>query len=78
MVVTVLLTINTEPGRLDEIYSIVKDFDEVTFSCLAESGPYHIIAMVEVDSLDGYRELIERVADLPHTENFASFIALDV
>ncbi|MBE0526900.1 MAG: Lrp/AsnC ligand binding domain-containing protein [Candidatus Thorarchaeota archaeon] len=77
MVVKVFLTINTEPERLDMIYVIVRDFDEVVFSCIVESGPYNIVAMVEVDTLDGYRKLIEKIAALPHTEDFASFITLD-
>ena len=77
MVVKVFLTVNTEAGRLDEIYAVVRNYNEVVFSCLVDIGPYNIVAMVEVDTLDGYRELIERVAALPYTENFASFITLD-
>jgi len=78
MVVKVFFTINTEPGLLDTMYTILTELTEVVFSCLVDSGPYDIVAMVEVDTLDGYRELIEKIAALPHTEDFASFIALDV
>jgi len=78
MVVKVFFTVNTEPGRLDEMYTNMKKLTEVVFSCLVDSGPYDIVAMVEVDTLDGYRELIEKIASLPHTEDIASFIALDV
>ena len=74
MVVKVFLVVNTEPGRLDEIYNTLKNFDEVVFSCPIESGPFDIVAMVEVDTLDGYRVLIEKVAAIPHTVDFSSFI----
>lgn len=74
MVVKVFLVLNTEPGRLDEIHTTLKKFDEVVFSCTVENGPYDIVAMVEVDTLDGYRVLIERVAAIPNTVDFSSFI----
>ncbi|MGY5880027.1 MAG: Lrp/AsnC ligand binding domain-containing protein [Candidatus Thorarchaeota archaeon] len=74
MVVKVFLVINTEPGRLDEIYANLKGFDEVVFACPIENGPFDIVAMVEVESLEGYRVLIERVAAIPHTVDFSSFI----
>jgi len=74
MVVKVFLVLNTEPGRLDEIHATLKEFDEVVFSCPVENGPYDIVAMVEVESLDGYRVLIERVAAIPNTVDFSSFI----
>lgn len=74
MVVKVFLVVNTEPGRLDEIHEVLKNFDEVVFSCKVESGQYDIVAMVEVDTLDGYRVLIERVASIPNTVDFSSFI----
>jgi DNA-binding Lrp family transcriptional regulator len=74
MVVKVFLAINTEPGRLDEIHAIVKNFDEVVFSCPVKSGPFDIVAMIDVDTLDDYRALIERVAAIPNTADFSSFI----
>ncbi len=77
MVVKVFLTIITEPGRTNEIYAIIKSFDEVGLTCIVDRGPYDIVALVEVDTLDGYRILIEKVASLPHTEDFESFITLD-
>jgi DNA-binding Lrp family transcriptional regulator len=74
MVVKVFLVVNAKPEQRDEIHMILKGFDEVVFSCLVENGPYDIVAMVEVDTLDGYRPLIEKVATIPHTEDFSSFI----
>ena len=78
MVVKVFLTIISEPGRINEIYTALKSFDEVDLACIVESGPYDIVALVEVGTLDGYRVLIEKVAALPHTEDFSSFISLEV
>ncbi|MHA1136189.1 MAG: Lrp/AsnC ligand binding domain-containing protein [Candidatus Thorarchaeota archaeon] len=74
MVVKVFLIVNAKPERLKEIHKILKGFDEVVFSCLVENGPYDIVAMIEVDTLDGYRPLIEKVASIPHTDDFSSFI----
>jgi len=74
MVVKVFLVVTAEAERLDKIHVTLNAFDEVVFSCLVENGPYDIVAMVEVDSLDGYRSLIEKVAAIPHTEDFSSFI----
>ena len=78
MVVKVFLTIISEPGRINEIYTTLKSFDEVDLACIVDSGPYDIVALVEVDTLDGYRALIEKVASLPYTEDFESFITLEV
>jgi len=77
MVVKVFLTIISEPGRINEIYSALKYFDEVRLVCIVDTGPHDIVALVEVDSLDGYRVLIEKVASLPNTEDFSSFITVD-
>ncbi|MGY5872899.1 MAG: Lrp/AsnC ligand binding domain-containing protein [Candidatus Thorarchaeota archaeon] len=77
MVVKVLLVVNTEPGRQNKIHTVLKDFDEVIFACPVESGPHDIVALVEVDTLDGYRSLIEKVAALPNTVDFSSFITVD-
>ena len=74
MVVKIFLVVNAKQQRLKEIVSILNGFEEVIFSCIIESGPYDIVAQIEVDSLDGYRSLIERVAAIPHTEDFSSFI----
>ena len=76
MVVKVFLTLITEPGRLNEIYAKINSFDEVNLACIVDRGPYDIVALVEVENLDGYRVLIEKVASLPHTEDFESFITL--
>lgn len=77
MVVKVFLTINTEPRRINEIYTTLKSFDEVHFVCIVDSGPHDIVAIIKVDTLDGYRVLIEKVASLPNTEDFSSFITVD-
>jgi len=77
MVVKVFLTIISEPGRINEIYTTLKSFDEVRLACIVDTGPHDIVAFVEVDTLDGYRVLIEKVAALPNTEDFSSFITVD-
>ncbi|MCK4566065.1 MAG: hypothetical protein KAU48_02035 [Candidatus Thorarchaeota archaeon] len=77
MVVKVFLTIISEPGRINETYNALKSFDEVRLACIVDSGPHDIVALVEVDTLDGYRVLIEKVASLPNTEDFSSFITVD-
>ena len=74
MVVKVFLVVNAKTERLEKIHQTLQNFDEVVFSCIVESGPYDIVAMVEVDTLEGYRPLIERVASIPNTDDFSSFI----
>ena len=74
MVVKVFLVVNAASERLDKIHATLKTFDEVVFSCVVENGPYDIVAMVEVESLNDYRGLIKKVATIPHTEDFSSFI----
>ena len=77
MVVRVCLVVNTAPKHVKEMQSILKGFAEVTQACIIESGPYDVIAMVQVDDLDGYRLLIEKVAAIPFAEDFSSFITVD-
>jgi DNA-binding Lrp family transcriptional regulator len=77
MVVKVFLVVNVEPGRRDEIHKALHSFEEVSSVYDVESGPHDLVAMVQVENLDGYRDLIEKVAALPNTEDFASFITLD-
>ncbi|MCK5390304.1 MAG: hypothetical protein KAJ36_07425 [Candidatus Thorarchaeota archaeon] len=77
MVVKVFLTVISEPGRINEVFTSLISFDEVDYVCIVDSGPYDIVALVEVDTLDGYRVLIEKVAALPNTEDFESFITVD-
>jgi hypothetical protein len=74
MVVKVFLVIDAQPERLDKIHKTLKGFDEVKFSCMVDRGPNDIVAMIEVEDLNDYRGLIERVAAIPHTEDFSSFI----
>ena len=78
MVVKVFLTIIAEPGRVNEINNAINSFEEVHLVCLVDSGPYDIVALVEVENLDGYRVLIEKVASIPNTEDFESFITLEL
>lgn len=77
MVVKVFLTIISEPEQIKEVYTSLISFDEVRFACIVDSGPHDIVSIVEVDTLDGYRVLIEKVAALPNTEDFSSFITVD-
>jgi len=77
MAVRVFLVVNTEPTRVKDMQAILKGFEEVTQVYPVESGPYDIIAMVQVDDLDGYRLLIEKVAAIPFAEDFSSFITVD-
>ena len=77
MAVKVFLVVNTLPKRVKEMHAILKGFDEVRQVCTVESGPYDIIAMVQVEDLDGYRLLIEKVAAIQFAEDFSSFITVD-
>lgn len=77
MAVKVFLVVNTAPKRAKDMYAILKEFKEVTEVCTVDNGPYDIIAMVQVDDLDGYRLLIEKVAAIPFAEDFSSFITVD-
>ncbi|TFG32957.1 hypothetical protein EU528_02020 [Candidatus Thorarchaeota archaeon] len=77
MVVKVFFVINAKPERLNKIHAALKSYDEVVLTCIVESGPYAIVSMVEVDTLNDYRVLIEKVAALPHTDDFTSFFIVN-
>jgi len=77
MAVKVFLVVNTEAKRVKDMHAILKGFEEVIQVYAVENGPYDIIAMVQVDDLDGYRLLIEKVAAIPFAEDFSSFITVD-
>jgi len=77
MAVKVFLVVNTLPEKVQDMFSILKGFEEVTQVCTVDGGPYDIIAMVQVEDLDGYRLLIEKVAAIPYAEDFSSFITVD-
>ena len=77
MVVKVFFVINAKPEQLSKIHATLKEYDEVVLACIVENGPYDIVSMVEVDTLDDYRKLIENVAVLPHTDDFTSFFIVE-
>ena len=78
MAVRVFLVVNTEPKHVKEMHAILKGYKEVTLVCTIESGPYNIIAKVQVEDLDGYRLLIEKVAAIPFADDFSSFITVEL
>ena len=77
MVVKVFLTLVTETGHRDEIYDILRTFEEINLLCRVNSGTSDIVGMVYVDTLDDYRLFIERVATIQNVEDFESFITVD-
>lgn len=75
----VFLTLNVKSGYADEIISKLKAFKEVSLVCLINQGDFDIIAIVDVDTFEEYRDFsVEKIGKLSYIDDYASFITLGV
>ena len=78
MPVTIFLAVNVESGKERQVQAALKKFDEVTLVCSVSAGPYDVVALVEVPSLEVYKEFsVDRVSKLSYITDYTSFIAMD-
>ena len=77
MPIKVFLAINTKKGHAEDIQSKLTKYDEVTLVCTVKNGIYDVVAIVDVDSLENYRNFsIDKVGKLPNIDDYTSFIIL--
>ena len=78
MPVTIFLAVNVKSGKEKQVQTALKNFEEVTLACAVSAGPYNVVALVEVPSLDEYKSFsIDKVGKLQHITDYTSFIAMD-
>lgn len=79
MAVRIFLTLKVEPGYTDATLSELKTFQEVSLVCLIDQGSFDIIAVIDVESFDDYRNFsVDKIGSLHHIEDYTSFITLGV
>lgn len=78
MPVKVFLAVNAKPGKAKEVQKNLRAIDEVRLACSVSAGPYDVVVMVEVTSLDDYRSFsIDKVSAVPNIVDYTSFIIMD-
>ena len=78
MPVTIFLAVNVKSGKEKQVVAALKKFEEVTLACSVSAGPYDVVALIEVPSLEEYKTLsIDRVSGIPHITDYTSFISMD-
>ena len=78
MPVTIFLAVNVKSGKEKQVVAALKKFEEVTLACSVSAGPYDVVAIIEVPSLEEYKTLsIDRVGTIPHITDYTSFISMD-
>ena len=77
MPIKVFLAIITKKGHAEDIQSRLTKHNEVTLVCTVKNGIFDVVAIVDVDSLENYRNFsIDKVGKLPNIEDYTSFIIL--
>lgn len=78
MPVKIYLAVNVKSGKTKQVQGNIKKFEEVTLACCVSGGPYDIVALVEVPTLEEYKSFsIDKVSSLPHVTDYTSFITVD-
>ena len=78
MSVKIFLAVNVKEGRAKQVQSNLRTLEEVTIACSVSDGPYDVVALVEVPTLEEYKSFsIDRVSLLPHVTDYTSFIVID-
>jgi len=77
MPIKVFLAINTKKGHAEDIQSRLTKYNEVTLVCTVKNGIFDVVAIVDVESLENYRNFsIDTVGKFPNIEDYTSFIIL--
>jgi DNA-binding Lrp family transcriptional regulator len=76
MPIKVFLAITSGRGRIREVHKELRKFEEITTICIVENGQFDLVAFVDVESLEDYRNFIDKVGRLPHIDDYTSFVTL--
>jgi len=77
MPIKVFLAINTKKGHAEDIQSRLTKYNEVSLVCTVKNGIFDVVAIVDVESLENYRNFsIDTVGKFPNIEDYTSFIIL--
>ena len=77
MPIKVLFTVKATEGQAKIIREALRAQKEVLEAHTVRDGKFDVIAWVLVDTLEVYREFIERVAAIEGIDDFESFITVD-
>jgi DNA-binding Lrp family transcriptional regulator len=78
MPVKIFLAVNVKSGKEKQVQGSIKKFEEVTLACCVSDGPYDVVALVEVPTLEEYKAFsIDKVSSLQHITDYTSFITID-
>ncbi|MFW9793798.1 MAG: Lrp/AsnC ligand binding domain-containing protein [Candidatus Thorarchaeota archaeon] len=78
MPVRIFLAVNVKTGKAKKVQSMLRDCEEVVLACTVSNGPYEVVAIVDIESLDNYKSFsIDKVGSLPDVDDYTSFITID-
>ncbi len=78
MPVRIFLAVNAKEGRAKKIQDSLRNFEEVVLVCTVANGPYDVVAIVDVKSLEDYKSFsIDKVGSLSDVYDYTSFITID-
>ena len=78
MPIKIFLGVTVKSGKAKEVQKNLRTIDEVVLVCSVSDGLFDVVAMVEVTTLSDYRTFsIDKVAVVPHIDDYTSFIIMD-
>ncbi|MGY5864514.1 MAG: Lrp/AsnC ligand binding domain-containing protein [Candidatus Thorarchaeota archaeon] len=78
MPVKIFIAINVKSGRMNQVQRSIREFEEVTLACSVSDGPYDVVALVEIPTLEDYKSFsIDKVSSLDDITDYTSFITID-
>lgn len=78
MPIKIFLTVTIKSGKAKEVQKNLRAIDEVVLACSVSDGPYDVVAIIEVTSLDDYRTFsIDKVSSVSNIIDYTSFIIMD-
>ncbi|MFX1482647.1 MAG: Lrp/AsnC family transcriptional regulator [Promethearchaeota archaeon] len=78
MPVKIFLAVKAKEGRADQVQHSLKKLEEVIMVCTVSDGPYDVVALVEVPTLEEYKSFsIDKVGSVHHVIDYTSFIAIE-
>lgn len=78
MPVKIFLAVTVKEGRAKQVQSNLRTFEEVTLACSVSDGPFDVVALIEVPTLEEYKLFsVDKVSTLQDITDYTSFITID-